>query len=74
MKTISASPKSMEIRAASARGTRCVSSHRHIGRRAYARINAAKKGVKISDITCNPLEFNDSTDPVAIFTNIPTQI
>jgi hypothetical protein len=37
-------------------------------------MNAAKKGVKISDIACNPLEFNDSTDPVAIFTNIPTQI
>jgi hypothetical protein len=37
-------------------------------------MNAAKNGVKISDIACNPLEFNDSTDPAAIFTNIPTQI
>jgi len=32
-------------------------------------MNAARKGVKISAITSNPLEFNDSTDPVAFFTN-----
>jgi HKD family nuclease len=36
-------------------------------------MNAVRKGVKISAITSNPLEFNDSTDPVAIFTNIPAQ-
>jgi hypothetical protein len=37
-------------------------------------MNAARKGVKISAIVCNPLEFNDSTDPVVFFTKIPTQI
>jgi HKD family nuclease len=36
-------------------------------------MNAARKGVKISAMTSNPLEFNDSTDPVAFFTNIPAQ-
>jgi hypothetical protein len=35
-------------------------------------MKAARKGVKISAITSNPLEFNDSTDLVALFTNIPT--
>jgi hypothetical protein len=35
-------------------------------------MKAAIKGVKISAITSNPLEFNDSTDQVAFFTNIPT--
>jgi hypothetical protein len=37
-------------------------------------MNAARKGVKISAIACNPLEFNDSTDPATFFTNIQTQI
>jgi hypothetical protein len=37
-------------------------------------MNAARKGVKISAIAFNPLEFNDSTDPVAFFIKIPTQI
>jgi hypothetical protein len=34
-------------------------------------MKAARKGVKISAITSNPLEFNDSTDPAAFFTKIP---
>jgi hypothetical protein len=63
-------PKSTARPAAIPRGRRCSSSHRQTGRRAYARMNAIKKGVKISAITSNPLEFNDSTDPVAFFTNI----
>jgi hypothetical protein len=36
-------------------------------------MNAARKGVKSSAITSNPLEFNDSTDPTAFFTNIPAK-
>ena len=74
MKIMSPKPMSIEIRAANERGLRCVSSHRQTGRKVYARMNAARKGVKISAIVCNPLEFNDSTDPVVFFTKIPTQI
>jgi hypothetical protein len=37
-------------------------------------MKAARKGVNISAITSNPLEFNDSTDQVTFFTNILTLI
>jgi hypothetical protein len=60
----------MEMRAAKGRGALCLSSHKHTGRKEYASMNAVKKGVKISAMFFNPLEFNDSTDQVAFFTNI----
>ena len=70
MKKMRPRPKSMEMRAASGRGVLCLSSHKQTGRKEYASMNAVKKGVKISAMFVNPLEFNDSTDQVVFFTNI----
>jgi hypothetical protein len=50
IKNRTARPIIMAIPAAAARGRRCLSSHKQTGRRAYARINAVRKGVKISAI------------------------
>ena len=63
-------PKKIANPAAIDLGRRYRSSHKLIGRTAYARMNAARKGVKISAIVIDPLEFNDSTDQVQLFTNL----